>query len=43
MRTIILLVATIGVVVAFRAIGDVFLVVFVGIFLAFVFENPVLS
>ena len=41
MRTIILLVATIGVVVAFRAIGDVFLVVFVGIFLAFVFENPV--
>ena len=41
MRTIILLVATIGVVAAFRAIGDTFLIVFVGIFLALVFEYPV--
>ena len=41
MRTIILLVATIGVVGAFRAIGDTFLIVFVGIFLALVFEYPV--
>jgi len=41
MRTIILLVATVGVVAAFRAIGDTFLIVFVGIFLALVFEYPV--
>ena len=40
MRTIILLVATVGVVGAFRAIGDTFLIVFVGIFLALVFEYP---
>jgi putative heme transporter len=41
MRTIILLAATAGVLVAFKAIGDTFLVVFVGIFLALVFEYPV--
>ncbi len=41
MRTIILLVATVGLVGAFRAIGDTFLIVFVGIFLALVFEYPV--
>ena len=41
MRTIILLAATIGVIGAFRAIGDTFLIVFVGIFLALVFEYPV--
>jgi putative heme transporter len=41
MRTIILLVATLGVILAFRAIGDTFLIVFVGIFLALVFEYPV--
>jgi predicted PurR-regulated permease PerM len=41
MRTIILLVATVGVVAAFRAIGDTFLIVFIGIFLALVFEYPV--
>jgi len=41
MRTIILVAATIGVFGAFRAIGDTFLIVFVGIFLALVFEYPV--
>jgi predicted PurR-regulated permease PerM len=41
MRTIILLAATAGVLVAFKAIGDTFLIVFVGIFLALVFEYPV--
>ena len=41
MRTIVLLVATVGVVGAFRAIGDTFLIVFVGVFLALVFEYPV--
>ena len=41
MSTIILLVATVGIVAAFRAIGDTFLIVFVGIFLALVFEYPV--
>jgi predicted PurR-regulated permease PerM len=41
MRTIVLLAATIGVLVAFKAIGDTFLIVFVGIFLALVFEYPV--
>jgi predicted PurR-regulated permease PerM len=43
MRTVIVLVAAIGLLSAFRAIGDVFLVVFIGIFLAFVFEYPVRS
>src|SRR5262252_9025802 len=41
MRTVILIVATVAVVAAFRAIGDTFLIVFVGIFLGFVFEYPV--
>jgi len=41
MRTIILVAATIGVLVAFKAIGDTFLIVFVGVFLALVFEYPV--
>jgi predicted PurR-regulated permease PerM len=41
MRTVILVVAAIALIGAFRAIGDVFLVVFIGIFLAFVFEYPV--
>jgi predicted PurR-regulated permease PerM len=41
MRTIILLAATAGLLVAFKAIGDTFLIVFVGIFLALVFEYPV--
>jgi len=41
MRTVILLVATVAVVAAFRAIGDTFLIVFVGIFLGLVFEYPV--
>jgi predicted PurR-regulated permease PerM len=41
MRTIILVAATIGVIAAFRAIGDTFLIVFIGIFLALVFEYPV--
>ena len=41
MRTILLVAAAIGVLVAFWAIGDTFLIVFVGIFLALVFEYPV--
>jgi predicted PurR-regulated permease PerM len=41
MRTLLLIAAAIGVGVAFRAIGDTFLIVFVGIFLALVFEYPV--
>ena len=41
MRTVLLVAATIGVLVAFTAIGSTFLIVFVGIFLAFVFEFPV--
>jgi predicted PurR-regulated permease PerM len=41
MRTILLVAAAVGVFGAFRAIGDTFLVVFVGIFLALVFEFPV--
>ncbi len=40
-QTVLLVAAAIGLMVAFRAIGDVFLVVFIGIFLAFVFEYPV--
>jgi predicted PurR-regulated permease PerM len=40
-RTLILVAAVIGLMVAFRAIGDSFLIVFVGIFLALVFEYPV--
>jgi putative heme transporter len=41
MRTVLLAMAAIGLIVAFRAIGDTFLIVFVGIFLALVFEYPV--
>jgi predicted PurR-regulated permease PerM len=41
MRTVLIVAAAVGVFGAFRAIGDTFLIVFVGIFLAFVFEYPV--
>ena len=41
MRTLLLLAGAVGVIAAFRTIGDTFLVVFVGIFLALVFEYPV--
>jgi predicted PurR-regulated permease PerM len=40
-RTLIVIAAAVGVLSAFRAIGDTFLIVFVGIFLALVFEYPV--
>ncbi|HET9322788.1 MAG TPA: AI-2E family transporter [Gaiellaceae bacterium] len=40
-RTLIVVAAAVGVIAAFRAIGDTFLIVFVGIFLALVFEYPV--
>ncbi|HEV2902236.1 MAG TPA: AI-2E family transporter [Gaiellaceae bacterium] len=40
-RTILLVAAAIAVLAAFVAIGDTFLIVFVGIFLALVFEYPV--
>jgi putative heme transporter len=41
MRTVLLVLAAIGLLGAFVAIGDTFLVVFIGIFLALVFEYPV--
>ena len=41
MRTLLLVVAAFAVVAAFIAIGETFLIVFVGIFLALVFEYPV--
>ena len=41
MRTVLLVTATLGVLAAFIAIGDTFLIVFIGIFLALVFEYPV--
>ena len=41
MRTVLLVAATLAVLGAFWAIGDTFLVVFIGIFLALVFEAPV--
>ena len=41
MRTVLLVAATAGVLLAFWAIGDTFLIVFIGIFLALVFEYPV--
>jgi predicted PurR-regulated permease PerM len=41
MRTVLVIAATIGVLAAFVAIGNTFLIVFVGIFLALVFEFPV--
>ena len=40
-RTLLLVAAAVGVGIAFRAIGDTFLIVFVGIFLGLVFEYPV--
>jgi predicted PurR-regulated permease PerM len=40
-RTLLAVLAVIGVAVAFQAIGDTFLIVFIGIFLALVFEYPV--
>jgi putative heme transporter len=40
-RTLLLVAATAGIIAAFRTIGDTFLIVFVGIFLALVFEYPV--
>ena len=40
MRTVLIVVAAIGLMAAFRTIGDSFLIVFVGIFLALVFEYP---
>ena len=41
LRTILLVVAAFAVIAAFVAIADAFLIVFVGIFLALVFEGPV--
>ena len=41
MRTILVVAAAIGLIAAFVAIGSTFLLVFLGIFLALVFENPV--
>ena len=41
MRTVLLVAAAAGVIAAFRAIGDTFLIVFIGVFLALVFEYPV--
>ena len=41
MRTVLLVAVAVGVIAAFREIGDTFLLVFVGIFLALVFEYPV--
>ena len=41
MRTVLLVAAAAGVLAAFSAIGDTFLIVFIGIFLALVFEYPV--
>jgi predicted PurR-regulated permease PerM len=40
-RTILVVVAAIGLLAAFAAIGSVFLIVFIGIFLGLVFEYPV--
>ncbi len=40
-RTVLIVVAAIGLMVAFASIGSTFLIVFVGIFLALVFEYPV--
>ena len=39
-RTILIVVAAIGLMFAFSAIGSVFLIVFIGIFLGLVFEYP---
>ena len=40
-RTVLIVVAAIGLMAAFAAIGDIFLIVFIGIFLGLVFEYPV--
>jgi predicted PurR-regulated permease PerM len=40
-RTLLIIAAAIGLMAAFVAIGDTFLIVFVGVFLALVFEYPV--
>ena len=40
-RTVLILAAAIALLAAFQAIGDVFLIVFIGIFLGLVFEYPV--
>jgi predicted PurR-regulated permease PerM len=40
-RTILIVVAAIGLMAAFAAIGSIFLIVFIGIFLGLVFEYPV--
>ena len=40
-RTLIVALAALALALAFRAIGDTFLIVFIGIFLALVFEYPV--
>ena len=40
-RTLLVLAVALGLGLAFRAIGDTFLIVFIGIFLALVFEYPV--
>lgn len=40
-RTLLIVAAAVGLMAAFRSIGDTFLIVFVGIFLALVFEYPV--
>jgi predicted PurR-regulated permease PerM len=40
-RTVLIVAAALGVLSAFQAIGDTFLIVFVGIFLGLVFEYPV--
>lgn len=41
MRTLLMIAGAIAVIASFVAIGDTFLIVFVGVFLALVFENPV--
>jgi predicted PurR-regulated permease PerM len=41
MRTVLIVAASVGLLAAFVAIGETFLIVFVGIFLALVFEYPV--
>jgi predicted PurR-regulated permease PerM len=41
MRTVLIVAAAVGVITAFAAIGDTFLIVFIGIFLGLVFEFPV--
>jgi predicted PurR-regulated permease PerM len=40
-RTVLVVAAAVGVIAAFQQIGDTFLIVFIGIFLALVFEYPV--